>query len=99
MNGRGNRQLMMAVILATVITVLSGTVSGQAKKPPAKPPIGPPPAGDLDFDKRAEWLISLFPKQSIRGHQKTGLPDAVGRLAATNGADEQAKAYIIRYPC
>jgi hypothetical protein len=57
------------------------------------------PPTDGDYEARRAWLIGLHePPPEIRGHPKTGLPDAYGRLVASNGEDREALAYIAGYP-
>jgi hypothetical protein len=54
---------------------------------------------DADYEARRAWLIGLYEAQPrIRNNPKYGLPDAYGRLVASGGTDEEAKAYIARFP-
>lgn len=77
------------------LVVLMMTTTAMTKPIPAN--VAPAPA-DLDFDGRCRWMLEQFREQKIRGHQKTGLPDAVAKLALSDGQDAAARAYICKYP-
>jgi hypothetical protein len=57
--------------------------------------IGASPAPtNATFEERRDWLFEQFAGQKLRGHPKTAVPDAVGRLAASNGQDAEALEYL-----
>ncbi len=84
--------------LNLISITLSGLLTLSLALSAAGQPANPQAPDGLDFEKRSAWMLELFRGKKIRGHQKTGIPDAFARLAVTDGNDAEALEYLSKYP-
>jgi hypothetical protein len=87
MSMRARTSIESFILSLVALTLLTGATLMAA----------PPPTED-SFDARRAWLIEQFRDQKIRGHQKTGIPDAFTRLVLSDGKDAEALEYLSKYP-